>query len=183
MTYTLTDRRTQANARGGWGRSLAYAALLTPVSLQTMLGRPADAGRRWQHLARAEPSETTAAVSRAKVYGYGAISALLGLTSWFLLFLIGLAVVRGPFWGFVEHGVVEPGTWGGPSRTGAWAVHGAVAVPAILLFLGVLRGLSALQQLLVRPLYGRQARWWVLPATILLATGSALFFWSWLQQL
>ncbi|GAA1555272.1 hypothetical protein GCM10009804_10180 [Kribbella hippodromi] len=181
MTDTLT--RHQAEAKEGWRRSLAYAALLTPVSLQTMLGNPADAGRRWQHLARTRPAGAGTLASPAKVYGYGVISALLGLTSWFLLFLSGLAVVRGPFWGFVEHGAVEPGTWGGPSRAGAWAVHGAVAVPAVLLFLLLLRGLTALQRMLVRPLYGQPARWWVLPATILLAAGSALFFWAWLQQL
>jgi hypothetical protein len=52
-------------------------------------------------------------------------------------------------------------------------------VPSIALVLLALWGISALQAALVRR---TQARW-VLPATIAVAAGGLMFFWSWLQQL
>jgi hypothetical protein len=175
-------------------RSLAYDVVLAPVSAQTladaMLGEPQAAGRRWRRLAAYRlgwrglvgtggVGEPAAGV----VFGYGLISAVLGLASWFLMLLAVMAVVRGPFWGFVDHGPIEPGTWGGPTRAGAWAAHGLIAVPCVVAFLLALRGIAALQAQLVRPLYGLTARKWVLPATIVLVAGSVLFFWSWFEQL
>jgi hypothetical protein len=175
-------------------RSLAYDAVLAPVSAQTladaMLGESQAAGRRWRRLAAyrlgwrglvggGRVGEPAAGV----VFGYGLISAVLGLASWFLMLLMVTAVVRGPFWGFVDHGPIEPGTWGGPTRAGAWTAHGLIAVPCIVAFLFALRGIAALQAQLVRPLYGLAARKWVLPATIVLAAGSLAFFWSWFEQL
>ncbi|MGW7680708.1 hypothetical protein ACWGID_08225 [Kribbella sp. NPDC054772] len=210
MTDTLTrpgaDRSPQARI-GRLARSLAYDALLAPVGVLTIgdavLRDPRTAGRRWQHLAnrrvaiqrvangrvanRRPGDDSLAAAeerpaSRARVLGYGLISALMGLASLFVMFLVVLCVVRGPFWGFVEHGPVQPGTWGGPTRAGAWTVHGLIAVPCVVVFLFALRGIAALQSQLVRPLYGATSRWWVLPATIVLAAGALVFFWAWLHQ-
>ncbi|WP_329001147.1 hypothetical protein OHA18_42785 [Kribbella sp. NBC_00709] len=196
MTDTLT-RHQAATAEGRTrrlGRSLAYDALLAPVGVQTMadavLGERQAAGRRWCRLAAFRlgwrglvgtggAGEPAAGV----VFGYGLISVVLGLASWFLMLLVLTAVVRGPFWGFVDHGAIEPGTWGGPTRAGAWTAHGLIAVPCVVAFLFALRGIAALQAQLVRPLYGLPARRWVLPATIVLAAGCLAFFWAWLQQL
>jgi hypothetical protein len=173
---------------------VAYDAVLAPVGVQTladaMLGEPQTAGRRWRRLAAyrlgwrdlvgaGRADEPTAGV----VFGYGLLSAVLGLMSWFLMLLAVMAVVRGPFWGFVDHGPVEPGTWGGPTRAGAWTAHGLIAVPCVVAFLFALRGIAVLQAQLVRPLYGLSARKWVLPATIVLAAGGLAFFWSWVEQL
>jgi hypothetical protein len=199
------NRNPQRNGdpgRGGRLRRLAgsigYDVLLAPVGVLTMgdavIGNGDKAGRRWWRLARLLPPapaaaatlptpEVTAGSGRGRVFGYGLLSVVIGLASWFLVMLTVLAVVRGPFWGFVDHGPVLPGTWGGPTRTGAWITHGLIAVPCVILFLFALRGIAALQSRLVRPLYGVAVRWWVLPATIALAAGSVLFFWSWLQQL
>lgn len=200
MTDTLIRHRAdgklrdESKARRLW-RSVAYDALLVPTGLQTMadavLGEPDTAGRRWRRLteyrlgkretAPAAVNEQSAGVGR--VFGYGLITSVLGLASWFVMLLVVLAVVRGPFWGFVDHGAVGPGTWGGPTRAGAWAAHGLIAVPCVVAFLFALRGIAALRGLLVRPLYGLASRRWVLPATIVLAVASLTFFWSWLQQL
>ncbi|RZU01980.1 hypothetical protein EV645_8096 [Kribbella rubisoli] len=202
MTDTLSRHSADAKPAGGrarqlarsLARSLAYDAVLAPVSAQTladaMLGEPQAAGRRWRRraayrlgwrglVATGRADEPTAGV----VFGYGLISAVLGLMSWFLMLLVVMAVVRGPFWGFVDHGSIEPGTWGEPTRAGAWTAHGLIAVPCIVGFLFVLRGIAALQAQLVRPLYGLAARKWVLPATIVLAAGGLAFFWSWIEQL
>ncbi|TDW21299.1 hypothetical protein [Kribbella kalugense] len=196
MTDTLTRHRADGKVRDDgkvrrlW-RSVAYDALLVPAGLQTMadavLGEPETAGRRWQRLAAYRLGKRdTAPVGVAgvgRVFGYGLITTVLGLASWFVMLLVLMSVVRGPFWGFVDHGAVEPGTWGGPTRAGAWTAHGLIAVPCVIAFLFALRGIAALQSLLVRPLYGPPSRKWVLPATIVLVVGSLTFFWSWLQQL
>jgi hypothetical protein len=111
------------------------------------------------------------------------MSSVLGLLNWFLLMLWVTAVVRGPFYGFVEHGPFGPGTWGGPTKAGAWAVHAALSVPIIVALPFVLRGLGLLHAALIRRLYGTTTGWWVLPATTVVCCGGAVFFWSWLQQL
>jgi hypothetical protein len=210
---TAADRPLSGQRRRGWlrrlGGTIAYDVLLVSVGIQSIADavtdEPKQATARWQRLSRLlHPTEPTpsdptqlAATRRdlhpaaavepeprlGRVFGYGLVSSVLGLISWFLLFLLVLAVVRGPFWGFVEHGPVEPGTWGGPTRAGAWATHAAVAIPSIVLFLAALAGLAALQSALVRRLDGRETARWVLPATIVVATGGLMFFWSWLQQL
>ena len=172
-------------------RSIAYDALLVPVGVRTMadavLGEARTAVRRWRRLGRLLSSRSSAAgaspVGVGRVFGYGLLSSVLGLMSWFLLMLAVTAVVRGPFYGFVEDGPFGPGTWGGPTKAGAWAVHAAVSLPAIVVFLLALRGIAWLQAALVRGLDETTTRRWVLPATIALTAGGLLFFWSWLQQL
>ncbi|MEV6267478.1 hypothetical protein AB0L64_09935 [Kribbella sp. NPDC051936] len=172
MTDVLTRPATGQRAIHGLVRSLRYGASLVPVGVLAMadavLGEEETAARRLR----------TRPAGSARMFGYGLLTAVLGLASWFLMMLAVLAVMRGPFWGFVEHGPVEPGTWGGPTRAGAWAVHGLIAVPCLAVLLAVLRGIAALHALLVEG-----SRRWVLPATIVLALGSLAFFWSWLQQL
>ncbi len=102
-----------------------------------MLGEEETASRRWRRLGAGDVQS----MSNARTFGYGLLSAVLGLTSWFVMLLTVLAVVRGPFWGF--------------------------AVPCVFLFLFGMRGIAALQTLLVQG-----TRRWVLPATIVLAAGS-----------
>jgi hypothetical protein len=183
---TMTDVLTRPTAPSAGrphslrrlGSTLLYDALLVPAGVQAMadamLGEEETAARRWRRLgARGAQS-----MSNARTFGYGLLSAVLGLTDWFVMLLMVLALIRGPFWGLVEHGPVQPGTWGGPTRAGAWAAHGLIAVPCIVVFLFALRGIAALHTLLVQG-----TNKWVLPATIVLAAGSLAFFWSWLQQL
>ncbi|WP_145814279.1 hypothetical protein [Kribbella amoyensis] len=103
--------------------------------------------------------------------------------SWFLAFLLGVSVVRGPFYGLVEHGPFGPETWGGPTLAGAWAVHALVAVPVIAVLPFVLGGIGRLHAAAIRRAYGSAVAWWVLPATIVLTVGGLLFFVAWTRQL
>jgi hypothetical protein len=180
MKDTLAGSPTRSTAR--FGRSVVYDALLLPVGLLTMadaiVGEPETSARRWRRLGEYRNGRSAARpLGTSTTFGYGLLSAVLGLAALFVMFLTVLAVVRGPFWGFVEHGPVQPGTWGGPSRAGAWLAHGLIALPCVLVFLLVLRGIAALQTLLVQ-----NTHQWVLPAAIVLAAGTLVFFWSWLQQ-
>ncbi|MEV6283434.1 hypothetical protein [Kribbella sp. NPDC051770] len=121
--------------------------------------------------------------SRVLVAAHGVLGVVLGLLSCFLLVMWVIAIVRGPFYGLVEHGPIGPGTWGGPTRAGAWAVHAAVAVPVIVLIPLALHGIGALHLAVTRGLYGEEMRWWVLPATISIAAAGVVLFVSWLQQI
>ena len=183
MTQTLTKPVADVRKHGIQWRSVVYDALLLPVGVLTLADAILDeretAARRWRRLGeyRVGSGSAMQPMTNAQVFGCGLLSAVLGLVSLFVLFLTVLAVVRGPFWGFVEYGPVQPSTWGGPSRAGAWVAHGLIALPCIVMFLFVLRGVAALQALLVQG-----TRKWVLPATIMLATGALAFFWAWLQQ-
>lgn len=166
-------------------RSIRYDALLVPTGALTMadavMGDNDKAYGRWSKLARLQQQERRPGA--AAVFGHGLMSSVLGLLSWFLGLLWVMAVVRGPFFGFVEDGPFGPGTWGGPTKAGAWAVHAAVAVPIILALPFVLRGIALLHRALIRRLYGLRAGWWVLPATITVCAGGLLFFWAWIEQL
>jgi hypothetical protein len=171
-------------------RSLGYDVALVPVSLlaigNSLLGRADTVHRTWRRLARFQGSPDPIRLRRpgaASVIFSGLVSTAVGLLSWFLLMILVIAVVRGPFYGFVETGPVGPGTWGGPTKAGAWAVHAVVAVPIIVALPYVLRGLALLQAATIRRLYGSATSRLVLPATILLAVLGALLFSSWLQQL
>lgn len=180
---TLTARLT---------RSIAYDLALVPVSLlaigSSLTGRTDATHRTWRRLAHFQrtPDPIDAQSRRPgalRGLADGVVSLALGLLSWFLVMMLVIAVVRGPFYGFVEDGPFGPGTWGGPTKAGAWAVHAAIAVPIVVLLPFVLRGLGLLQAAAVRRLYGATTSRLVLPATILLALAGALFFYSWTQQL
>ncbi|MEV6415752.1 hypothetical protein [Kribbella sp. NPDC051718] len=171
-------------------RSIGYDLALVPVSLlalvHTLLGRSDAVHQTWRRLARFHGSPDPIRLRRPGLFSTvlsALVSLVLGLLSYFLVMLLVTAVVRGPFYGFVEHGPFGPGTWGGPTKAGAWAVHAAISIPIIILIPFVLRGLALLQSASIRRLYGSATSRLVLPATILLAVAGVAFFYSWTQQL
>jgi hypothetical protein len=153
---------------------------------QSLGGRLDSVQRRWRRMAgylgSAEPVQLRRP-GAINSFVHGVLSLVFGFLSLFVLMLFVLAVVRGPFYGFVENGPFPPGTWGGPTKAGAWAVHAAVAVPIIVLIPFVLRGLGLLHAAEIRRLYGSAVGRWVLPATILLSIGGIAFFYAWTQQI
>ncbi|MGC4938082.1 hypothetical protein [Kribbella sp. DT2] len=121
--------------------------------------------------------------STAAVTIHRFISVVHGLLALFLIGVWGLAIVRGPFFGLVEHGPFGPETWGGPTLAGAWAVHAAVAVPVIVLIPLALWGIRSLHATLTRGLYGAPLSWWVRPLAVLIAVAGAAFFVAWVRQI
>ncbi|GAA0931605.1 hypothetical protein GCM10009554_15620 [Kribbella koreensis] len=171
-------------------RSIAYGLALVPVSLltfvRTLLGRSDAVHQTWRELARFQGSPDPIRLRRPGLFSSllsAVVSLVLGLLSWFLVMLLVTAVVRGPFYGFVEHGPFGPGTWGGPTKAGAWAVHAAISIPIVVSIPFILRGLALLQAASIRRLYGSATSRMVLPATIVLAIAGGAFFYSWTQQL
>jgi hypothetical protein len=169
---------------GGYGVALLVVGALAMVG--SLAGRMDSVQRRWRRMAGYLGSAEPVRLRRpgaVNSFVHGVLSVVFGFLSLFLLMLFVLSIVRGPFYGFVEDGPFGPGTWGGPTKAGAWAVHAAVALPVILLIPFVLRGLALLHAAAIRRLYGSAVGWWVLPATILLSIGGLLFFYSWTQQI
>jgi hypothetical protein len=195
MTNTIPTPVAQAPARGSLppariARSIGYDAALVPVSLlaaaNSLLGRTDAVHRAWSRAFRIQRAAVPVMIRRpgaVRSFGYSVLSLVLGLLGWFLLMMLGAAVLRGAFYGFVTHGPYGPGTWGGPTKAGAWAMHAAVAVPVLFLLPLLLRGLGLLHAAFIRCLYGVSAGWWVLPTTIAVAVAGALLFYSWTQQL
>ena len=159
---------------------------MVPVGVISMIGPGDRAYWQWKRLARFQGAGEVVRLRRPSnvaTVGVGLGSLTLGLLSWFLVMLWVTSVVRGPFYGFVEDGPFGPGTWGGPTKAGAWAVHAAISVPIIVLIPLLLRGIALLHAAVVRRLYGMPTSWWVLPATIATGAAGLLLFTSWLQQL
>ena len=73
---------------------------------------------------------------------------------------------------------VTPGTWGGPTMAGAWAVHAALGVVLLPILVGVMAGIRAL---VARPDDGRERR--VLPAVVLADVATIAFLVAFVRQL
>jgi hypothetical protein len=171
-------------------RSIGYDAALAPVSLvvaaSTLLGRTDSVHHAWSRLFRIQESAEPVMIRRpgsVRSLGYSVLSLLLGVLSWFLLMMLAVAVLRGVFYGLVTDGPYGPGTWGGPTKAGAWAVHAAVSAPLLCLLPLSLRGLGLLHAALIRSLYGAPLGRWVLPATITMCAAGSLLFYCWIQQI
>jgi|SRR5829696_846572 len=157
-------------------RDLGQGAALLPLGLvagaAVLAGRPAAAARRLG--ARVG--------SPARMLLAAAATALLGLLALVPLGVEVLAVLRGLLYGLVDPGPYAT-SWGGPTRTGAWLAHAAVAVPLAAAGLVALRLLAGLHRRLVARLDGRPAPAWTVPATLLaVAAGSTLVL-AWARQI
>lgn len=106
----------------------------------------------------------------------------LRLVQLLLIALIVLMVVRGPLYGLVDAGPYDD-AWGGPSRSGAWLVHAALAVPIGLVAAGLLVAVERLRRRLVQQDRDEPTAWWVRPAALAAVALAAVFVVLWLQQL
>ena len=183
-----SGRRHRLTAR--IGRSIVYDVALVPVGVAAIVGAVVGRGdgvhERWRRLGRflgAVEGVRLRRPGRGALVLQGFSSLVLGVVCWFLVMMLVLAVVRGPFYGFVEQGPYGPGTWGGPTKAGAWAVHAAIAVPLISVLSFALRGIALLHAATVRRLYGSFTPWWTIPATAVLTVAGLVLLYSWTQQL
>jgi hypothetical protein len=169
-------------------RSLAYAAAILPlglVSLVTAAGSPEGTARRWERLAAPSPGERGGAGARptiTRVIGHAVMSVLLGAVAWVLLLAIATMIARGALYGFFEPGPYDT-SWGGPSRTGAWLAHFAIATPAAAVTVVLAGGVARLHANLTGRLQGAPTPGWVLPVALLLCAATALFVFAWTRQL
>ncbi|RIQ20668.1 hypothetical protein [Jiangella rhizosphaerae] len=106
----------------------------------------------------------------------------LRLVQLLLIALIVLLIVRGPLYGLVDDGPYD-GAWGGPSRSGAWLAHAAIAVPIGAVAGALLVAVERLRRRLTLTEQGEPAAWWVRPAAVTAVVLAALFLTLWTRQL
>ncbi|MET8777306.1 hypothetical protein AB0H49_04565 [Nocardia sp. NPDC050713] len=153
----------------------AYAVVALPLAAAPVAVRM-RMPRRWLR----EPIRRRG-ITPARVVAHSVLSAGVGLLAWFLVFLAAIAVVRGVCYPLVAADDYE-NSWGGPTLAGAWAVHAALGVGLLPVWLAVLAGLGALQLRLIRKLFERAGPAWPVPAALVLAVAGVFVFLSWLSQ-
>ncbi|TQM33106.1 hypothetical protein [Nocardia bhagyanarayanae] len=156
-------------------RWAAYAVLALPLAVAPVAVRMRVPRRRLREPIRRR------GITRVRIVAHSVLSAGVGLLAWFLVFLAVVALVRGLGYPLVAADDYE-NSWGGPTLAGAWAVHAALGVGLLPVWLAALAGLGALQLRLIRQLFERAGPAWPVPAALVLAIAGVFFFLSWLSQ-
>lgn len=78
---------------------------------------------------------------------------------------------------------VGPGTWGGPTMAGAWAVHAALGLALLPVFAGILACIRALADRATRHVQGKSQRGWVLPVAVVVDVAAVLVVVAFAHQL
>jgi hypothetical protein len=129
--------------------------------------------------ARDEPECMTKSV---KVLGYAVLSVLLGAAALIPLGIEVLFILRGVFYGLVDHGPYNH-SWGGPTRGGAWVAHFLISLPIAAAGVAALIGIVAVHRRLTLLLTGRYSRRWPIAVALLIPIPAVVFFIAWLHQI
>jgi hypothetical protein len=186
------SRRVRSQARrwvAAAVRSLAYCALLLPLSLAALfavfLGGQGWAVASWRTM-RTSLLDLPAVPPRrprpVAVVGHALSSLLLAVMALVPLGVELLWLLRGVLYGFVDRGPYDH-SWGGPSRAGAWVAHLLIGTPEALAGLAALAGIAALHQRLTAALDGVRAPRWLMPTVVVAGLATALLFVAWTRQL
>jgi hypothetical protein len=176
---TSRSRRAAHLATGGLG----YCALLIPRSLfaltAALCGRTDAASAVWPP--RPRPG-ATARPGLLPVAGHALIGLLLGAAALVPLGVELAFVLRGVFYGLVDHGPYDQ-AWGGPARGGAWAAHFLISLPMAAAGILVLIGIAAVHRRLTPVLAGRRPAPWVIPVALAIPVPAVALFIAWLHQI
>lgn len=110
------------------------------------------------------------------------LGVALGAVAWFVLFLVALSSVRGPFYGFVDPGPYDH-SWGGPTLAGAWVTHAGGWALTLPVFAALLVGLGALAARTSAHLLGGQRSRWAPSVAVLVVLAGAFLVRAWVHQL
>ncbi|MCP2276021.1 hypothetical protein APR11_000696 [Nocardia amikacinitolerans] len=179
----MRDRAASASARYGrimrpvrsLARWAAYALAALPLAAAPVAVRMRVPRRRLREPIRRR------GITPVRVVIHSALSAGVGLLAWFLGLLATIAFVRGVGYPLVAANDYE-NSWGGPTLAGAWAVHAALGVGLLPVWLAMLAGLGALQLRLIRKLFERAGPAWPVPAALVFTIAGVFVFLSWLSQ-
>ena len=149
----LLSRVTQRSRFGSplWRRS-AYALAALPAGLASLTGarvQPALA-HRLLDVPPVRPGRLRVALHALLSLPLGALSFVVAGYGWAIVVLNLLFPVR---WLIGMGGSLED-SWGGPTLAGAWAVHAAGGLAALLLMPTLMRGVTALQSRLMAGVLG-----------------------------
>jgi hypothetical protein len=172
------------------GRSLAYCATLIPLAtfglLAALGGRTTLTASWWRRLrTRVLGQPAPHQIGRpgaGLMLGHSLTSLLLGAAALVPLGVELAFVLRGVFYGLVDHGPYNH-SWGGPSRSGAWLAHFLVSLPLSLTGAVALIGIAAVHQRLTSALDGDRPAPWLVPVALLIPLPAVALFIAWLHQI
>ncbi len=116
-----------------------------------------------------------------RTVAHSLLSGAVGLLTWFAMFLACVGAVRGALYPLIAGNDLEH-SWGGPGLAGAWAVHAALGIGLLPLWLLLTAAFGMIQLRLARRLLGRTGHWWPVPLALALILGGAAFFTAWWHQ-
>jgi hypothetical protein len=171
-------------------RSVVYGVLSLPAGIASLLltlgGAHQAAARlqrglvdRWLHLPLAPPRGGD---RWGRVATQALLSSMLGVLCWLLVALAGPNTVRNVLLYPITDAGSHARSWGGPTLAGAWAVHAALALLLLPLWLWLVRGLTGLQGRLAARLLGVDHARWVLPVAVLVAAVGLVMVRAFLNQ-
>lgn len=164
-----------STGRGGFGWWVAYALLALPLAFSRVRTRL----RVPRRLLREPAAGRNVSLPRAVLHS--ALSAGVGLLTWYLALLSVIVLVRGLAYPLVSGGYED--AWGGPTLAGAWLVHAALGLVLAPAFLALVALSGRLQLRLTRTVLGRDGTWWTVPVALVFAALGTVFFLAWIQQL
>jgi hypothetical protein len=172
------------------GRSHIYCAALIPFAalalLATLGGRTMMAASWWRRLRTrvlGQPApRQTGRPGIGLMLGHALISLLLGAVALVPLGVELAFVLRGVFYGLVDHGPYNH-SWGGPSRGGAWVAHFLVSLPFSVVGALALIGIAAVHQRLTSALDGGRPARWLVPVALFIPLPAVALFIAWLHQI
>ena len=124
----------------------------------------------------------------APLVGYSVVSIAFGLWAWLLFSLAVPNTIRCVllYWLtdylIADHGHIGPGTWGGPTVAGAWAVHGGIALLLLPVWLYLFRSLTYLQGRLADRLLGVSRKTWPVVVALLVVVAGVAFGYAFTHQ-
>jgi hypothetical protein len=135
-------------AAAWWWAGYAVAVLPRSLVVLARAGAPAAVAALRRAARRADPVEVP--VTRARALTLGLLGVPIGLWAWVAALLLVPNTLRNLAYPVSNPTPADYATaWGGPTLAGAWAVHAALALALVPVWLAVLRGLGALHVRLV----------------------------------
>ena len=173
------------------GRRVGYAAALLPVAVGSIgavaVGRADRARAWWARVADLEDAAEAAEASGVRpgpvrLLAHALLAVPLGLLALIPVGVEILFVLRGVFYGLVDHGPYNH-SWGGPTAGGAWLAHFGIGLPCAVAGLIVLWLLNRLHARLAGGMWGRRVGFGPGLVTVLACVGGVALMIAWIHQL
>ena len=171
-----------------FGRQVGYAAALLPIAVGSIgavaVGRADRARARWARVAGLEEAAEAAGVrpGPVRLLAHALPAVPLGLLALIPVGVEILFVLRGVFYGLVDHGPYDH-SWGGPTAGGAWLAHFGIGLPCAVAGVIVLWLLNRLHARLAGGMWGRKVGFGAVLLTVLACVGGVALMITWIHQL
>ena len=177
-----------------FGRRVGYAAALLPVAVGSIgavaVGRADRARAWWARVADLEDDAEAAEAAEAsdvrpgpvRLLAHALLTVPLGLLALIPVGVEILFVLRGVFYGLVDHGPYDH-SWGGPTAGGAWLAHFGIGLPCAVAGVIVLWLLNRLHARLAGGMWGRRVGLWAVLVTVAACVGGVALMITWIHQL